>query len=186
MSGSAPRTDGDSALVIEVPEAEPVVGSLRLRHDPPAAHGVAAHVTILYPFVPRCEIDAPVRADLASVFSPIPAFAYRFERVVRLGPTTVVLDPDPAEPFRELTDAVHRRWPEHPPYGGVFDVVIPHLTVGDQIRTEFADDLEAATRGALEANGPVAGRATSVSLIVMDGDGEWSTDNTYPLGAQAR
>jgi hypothetical protein len=38
-----------SAIVVVVEEAEPVVGAHRLRHDPVASLGVPAHVTILYP-----------------------------------------------------------------------------------------------------------------------------------------
>jgi hypothetical protein len=164
-----------------VPEAEPVVADLRLRHDSVAAHGVPAHVTVLYPFVPLREIDAPVRDALASVFGEIPAFDYRFERVVRLGAATVVLDPVPASAFSQLTEAAQRRWPEHPPYGGMHDVVIPHLTVGDDVDPELVPALESAAQRALEASGPVSGRATAVTLIVADDEVEWSTDSTYAL-----
>ena len=39
----------ESALLVAVPEAEPLVGALRLVHDPSAAVGVPAHITILLP-----------------------------------------------------------------------------------------------------------------------------------------
>jgi hypothetical protein len=181
MPASSEPARGDSALVVMVPEAGPVVADLRLRHDRVAAHGVPAHVTVLYPFVPRREVDASVRDALASIFAAIPAFDYRFERVVRLGPATVVLDPVPASAFSQLTDAAHRRWPEHAPYGGVYDVVIPHLTVGDGVDVELVPALESDAQAALEASGPVSGRATAVTLIVADDEAEWSTDSTYAL-----
>ena len=41
-----------SALVVAVPDAEPVVGHLMLRLDANAVLGVPAHVTVLFPFVP--------------------------------------------------------------------------------------------------------------------------------------
>ena len=41
-----------SALVVLVPEAEPLVAELRLVHDRMAARGVPAHVTVLHPFKP--------------------------------------------------------------------------------------------------------------------------------------
>jgi hypothetical protein len=48
-------TDGltsESALVVLVPEAEPLVGPFRERYDPSASAGMPAHITINYPFLP--------------------------------------------------------------------------------------------------------------------------------------
>ena len=45
-----------SAVVVHVPEAEPVVGGWRRAHTYDAPLGLPAHVTILYPFVPRGEL----------------------------------------------------------------------------------------------------------------------------------
>ena len=183
MSRPAPATEGDSALVVVVPECEPVVAHLRDRHDPVASMGVPAHVTVLYPFVPRRQIDDEVRGALTSLFGGLPAFAYRFESVGRLGPATIVLYPEPASSFRRLTESVHRHWPAHPPYGGVFDVVIPHLTVGDHLSDDAAREVEAAARDSLDRHGPVTGQATFVSLIVADDDWRWSTNSDYPLAS---
>src|SRR3989442_1054852 len=49
---------------------------------------------------------------------------------VRRWPGVLWLAPEPAEPFVALTSALAARYPEHPPYEGEHDVVIPHLTVG--------------------------------------------------------
>ena len=48
----------ESAVVIPVPEAEPLVGELRLEHDPAAAAGVPAHVTLLSPSSTRARSTA--------------------------------------------------------------------------------------------------------------------------------
>lgn len=53
------------------------------------------------------------------------------------------LAPEPAEPFRALTEAVVEAFPGFPPYGGAFAEVVPHLTVGD---TGTPEDLRAAER----------------------------------------
>lgn len=145
--------------------------------------GVPAHVTVLYPFVPRRQIDVELSDALASLFGGLPAFAYRFDSVGRLGPGTVVLNPQPASAFSRLTDTVYRRWPAYPPYGGVFDVVIPHLTVGDHLGVDAAREVEAAARESLDRTGPVTGQATFVSLIVADDDWQWSTHSEYPLAS---
>ena len=46
------------------------------------------------------------------------------------------LEPDPAHPFVDMIEAVAERFPEHPPFGGEFDTVVPHLTVVE------TDDIE--------------------------------------------
>jgi hypothetical protein len=33
--------------------------------------------------------------------------------------------------FSRLTHALHQLFPEYPPYEGMFDLVVPHLTVPD-------------------------------------------------------
>ena len=180
----APATEGESAVLMAIAEAEPVVGRLRLAHDSVAADGIPAHVTVLYPFVPRDRLTNDVRQATTDVFSAIPAFDYRFDRVGRFGDTTVFLAPEPASAFARLTDAVHARWPEHPPYGGVFDVVIPHLTVGDGLDGPTADALEVAAGQALTRYGPVVGRATDVALMTRGADGRWSVDSRHGLAAR--
>ena len=183
-STEAPRTEGDSALLVSISEAEPVVGALRLAHDPVASEGVPAHVTVLYPFVPRDELTSDERVAVAEVFGAIPAFDYRFEQVRRFGSTTVYLVPEPAAPFARLTEATHARWPQYPPYGGAFDAVIPHLTVADGLEGPAVDALEEAARSALSHYGPIVGRAAEVTLITWDPMERWSVDSTYPLAEQ--
>jgi hypothetical protein len=177
----APRTEGDSALLVAIAEAEPVVGALRQAHDAVAADGIPAHVTVLYPFVPRDRLTDDVRDAVSAVFRAIPAFDYRFDRVQRFGGTTVYLAPEPASAFSRLTAATHARWPQHPPYGGVFDVVIPHLTVGDGLEGSTADTLEREARSALTRHGPIVGRAADVALMTRDATGRWSVESRHPL-----
>jgi len=183
-STAAVRTEGDSALLVAIDEAEPVVGALRLAHDPVADDGIPAHVTVLYPFVPRDRLTDEVRGAISEVVSAIPAFDYRFDRVARFGSTTVYLAPEPATAFDRLTEAIHARWPQHAPYGGLFDVVIPHLTVGDRLSGSTADALEDAARSALTRHGPIVGRATDVALMTRDASGRWAADGRHPLAGK--
>ncbi len=55
-------------------------------------------------------------------------FRVRFERV-GLWPGVVYLAPEPADRFSRLIDDLVAAFPHHPPYGGAFDEVIPHLTI---------------------------------------------------------
>jgi hypothetical protein len=157
-----PRT----ALIIEVPEAEPAVGALRLAHDSSAARGVPAHVTILSPFADGAVVD---EARLAELFARFPSFDFVLDRVERFEDGVTWLRPEPALRFADLTAAVWQQWPEHPPYEGAHDEVIPHLTV-----SETPIDVAAAL--------PIAARATAVTLIEeREEDGRWTTRRRFPL-----
>jgi 2'-5' RNA ligase len=156
-----------TALILAVPEADPAVGALRLQHDPSAALGVPAHVTILFPFAPPEEIDD---AALRELFAAHASFDFVLDRVERFPEGAVWLHPEPSEPFIALTRAVWRRWPEFPPYEGLHDEPIPHLTVSDQ-------PLE------LDVRLPIGARATHVTLIEQEEQGgRWSRRAAYPLG----
>jgi 2'-5' RNA ligase superfamily len=155
-----------TALIIPVPEAEPAVSGIRAVHDSSAALGVPAHVTILFPFVPPHEVD---ETALRELFAGFTAFDFTLDRVERFEDGLVWLHPEPARPFAELTAAVWARWPEHPPYEGAHDEVIPHLTV-----SESAIDIVVPL--------PIAARAHEVVLIEEVETGErWSVRARYPL-----
>ncbi|GAA4578199.1 2'-5' RNA ligase family protein [Planotetraspora phitsanulokensis] len=167
---------GQTALVIHVPEAEPVVGSWRSRFDSSAAHGVPAHVTVLYPFLDADRVDAGVVAALGELFAAHAAFDARFSACGRF-PGVIYLTPDPDAPFRELTEAVAARWPEAPPYGGQFEEVLPHLTVADGVPADIQDMIEAELSGRL----PVTTRVRVVALETFDG-ALWKETAFFPLG----
>lgn len=120
-----------SAVIVPVAEAEPVVGRHRRELDVAAEWGVPAHVTIVYPFVPPARIDAELVARLQAVIGGVRAFECAFTECGWFGEDVLWLAPDVGEPFRDLTRAVGTEFPEFPPYGGAYDDVIPHLTVGE-------------------------------------------------------
>jgi hypothetical protein len=157
---------GPTALVVLVPEADPAVGEVRLQRDSSAARGVPAHVTVVFPFLDAKKIDSDA---LRLLFSTHMAFDFALDRVERWADGIVWLHPEPSEPFVDLTVAVWRRWPECPPYAGVVEGVIPHLTVSE-------------TPVDLEVDLPIASRASHVTLIEENVDGSWATRETFPLG----
>jgi hypothetical protein len=156
-----------TALIVPVPEAEPVVGAIRLAHDSSAALGVPAHITILFPFLRSDELD---EAALRALFARFPAFDFALDGVERFEDGHVWLHPDPSWRFADLTAAVWQRWPTHPPYAGSFDEVIPHLTV-----SETPLDLALAL--------PIVARAHEVVLIEQAEPGDnWTTRARFALG----
>jgi 2'-5' RNA ligase len=157
-----------TALIVAVPEAEAAVGALRLAHDASAALGVPAHITILFPFAPPDEVDEDA---LREVLAPHPAFDFVLDRIERFPEGAVWLHPEPSEPFVALIDAVRGRWPEFPPYEGLHDEPIPHLTVSDGPR-----EIDVAL--------PISARASHVTLIEQEEPGgRWATRLRFPLTA---
>ena len=123
---------GESCLLVPVPEAEPAVGQLRNRLDRAAAWGVPAHVTILYPFVLPDAITSEVMDLAAAAVASVPAFECTFARTSWFGEDVLWLAPEPDQPFRALTTALHAAFPRYPPFSGIYPDVVPHLTIGDR------------------------------------------------------
>ena len=81
------------------------------------------------------------------------------------------LSPEPASTFSRLTHELHRLFPEYPPYGGAFDLVVPHLTIPADAR--------------LGAR-PLQVRAHQACLMHVDGtDGRTSVSARFPFGTSA-
>jgi SAM-dependent methyltransferase len=164
-----------SALVVEVPEAEPVVGEHRRRWDP-AGVAVPAHVTILYPFLDPVAIDDVVRAALSEIAAGVAPFELSLQRVGRFE-DVVWLAPEPAEVFAALTAAIVARWPSHQPYGGAFETIVPHLTVADGAPPAVLDRIERELAPAL----PITRRVTQLTLTCREG-GRWHDLARFELG----
>lgn len=169
-----------SALVVRVPEAEALVRDLRERHDPSAADGVPAHVTVLVPFLAPADATAADTEALRALFGCQPAFDAVFARVGRF-PATAWLAPEPAAPFIALTGALVARWPQCRPYGGAFGPVVPHLTAADG-SAAAADAVEHELRRRLAAHGPVRARCREVEWIDNRG-GRFERRAVFALGA---
>ncbi len=149
-----------SAVIVAVEEAAAAVDEWRERTctDKPST-GVPAHITLVFPFVPAAEIDDGVIASLGAVFDA--AERFRFElREPRRFPSILYVAPDPALPFVRLTEALVVRFPEHLPYAGAVDAIVPHLTVA-QGSGAVLDEAEAGVRPHL----PIRAEAREALLL---------------------
>ncbi|HET7807153.1 MAG TPA: 2'-5' RNA ligase family protein [Gaiellaceae bacterium] len=164
-----------TAVLVHVPEAEPVVGAWRREHTNDAPLGMPPHVTILHPFVPRAGL-AEAEPRLAELVARHEAFGATFARTARF-PSLLYLQPEPAEPFQRLTEAVAAAWPEHPPYEGAHDTVVPHLTIAESEDASLLDSIAAEVERQL----PLRRRVEHVSLFVEDDGGRWSEHSRLPL-----
>jgi 2'-5' RNA ligase len=171
------EANGESAII--VPVTVPVaVNRLRDRMDPSAAQGVPAHVTLIYPFMPPDKLKDDVRRRIEQIIASEPIFPFTLNSVGRW-PNVVYLSPDPAEPFRRLTDALVEAFPDYPPYEGAHDNVVPHLTVAQDV----PDDYYAAAEHALPAMLPIREVAREAWLIGHTPDQPWHTLWRLPLGS---
>jgi 2'-5' RNA ligase len=167
-----------SALLIEVPEAEPVVRRHRERLDENARLDIPAHITVLYPFLPADAISAAVLATLEEVFAPVSRFRVLLDHTDWFGENVLWLGPQDPAPLRALTDRACRAFPAFPPFKGQFDEVVPHLTVG---HGHPLNDLRAAEES-VSACLPVEARITTVTLMTeQSAGGRWTSSASFSL-----
>lgn len=155
-----------SALLVPVPEAEPVVGSWRAVHDPSARNGVPAHITLVVPWVAPEQIKQEHLEELEDLLSAQEVFEYQLDKVCWFGQRVLWLAPTPAHLFKRLTNMLASHF-DTPPWQGEFSEVVPHLTVGlaghadGRTLAEAADDLTSRL--------PVLCRAREVDVMCGDG-----------------
>lgn len=131
------------------------------------------HITVVHPFVGRRRVNARLIAALIGAFGRHPAFDFDLTTIGRF-PHVLYLSPEPAQPFRDLVEECTRQWPSHPPYGGAFPDVIPHLTLSTG--PEPAGLAERATSLL-----PIRARATEVWLMEWTRREGWKQMVRLPL-----
>jgi hypothetical protein len=82
--------------------------------------------------------------------------------------------------LKALTQAITEMFPDAQPYGGIYDEVLPHLTVADGLS---ANALSAGEERFHAAAGvlPLSGFAREVALFTREGSA-WSQVLSFPLG----
>jgi 2'-5' RNA ligase len=171
----------ESALVVLVPEAEAVAKPFRDRYDPAAAAGVPAHITLLFPFKAPDEIDDITLGKLRECFARTEPIRFSLGAIRRFPAEVLYLAPEPDEPFRQLTLAICKLFPETPPHGGKWPDIVPHLSVA-QVASEarlaaIADDFAKAVRGKL----PIHATASRVALMESRSE-HWAVRAMFTLG----
>src|SRR4051794_33459062 len=107
--------------------------------------------------------DPDALVAVGAAVGTVGAFRCSFRRTAWFDDDVLWLDPDPAQPFRDLTDALWSAFPDRPLYGGAHDTVVPHLTVGER-RLGDRTALERAERE-IAASLPVRTYVDRVLLI---------------------
>lgn len=169
-----------TALIMLVPEADALVRGFWRAHRPSALAGIPPHITTLFPFVPADAIDETLIADLRATFAAHAPFDFDLTHIDHF-PQAFYLAPEPAAPFSALTQAVHARFPEYPPFGGEFDDIIPHLTVVSTDNAERLMQLEALFSDYAAPHLPISARAGTIWLLEKRG-GRWQNHTAFDLG----
>jgi len=176
---SAPSMS-ETAIAIAVPEADPLVDLLRREHTRDGGDGMPAHITLLYPFT---ETDTLVARRLGRVREVLAAFAaceieFAETRRFALKPEAVLwLAPSPSEQLVAMIDALATEFPEHPPFGGRFDSIVPHLTLAVTADSGVLDRIESEVTRAL----PIRARIVQAALYEHAATG-WRERSRFELG----
>jgi len=171
----------ESALVVFVPEAESLLSRIRKTHEYLASLVMPAHITLLYPFKDPDKIDKAVRQALTRYFRTIPRFRFSLTRTGRF-PGVLYLVPEPSEPFLHLIEGLCNLYPEHPPYGGAYARVLPHLTVAEAPDEDQLREITTAFKRDCAGVLPVEVSVSEVWLVV-NREGCWSRAYSFHLGA---
>jgi 2'-5' RNA ligase len=165
----------ETAIVVLVPEARAVADRWRRAYTPGGAAGMPPHVTLLYPFLDDAVLGERELEAVREVVAAHAAFAFTLTRVEAFA-DVLYLSPEPDGPFRELTAALARAFPEHPPYGGAYDDLVPHLTLAEDENAPAAEIRDDAGRAL-----PIAARADEAAVMRLV-DGRWAVHARVPLG----
>lgn len=164
MNAGTSSGRAQSALLIPVPEADTVVGRWRHEHDPVAAAGVPAHITLIVPWLAPSEISGADLAKLDTELSDVRAFDFELTHVDWFGRRVLWVAPEPVAPFLEITNRLAEQFGT-PPWEGEFDEIVPHLTVAHA--GEGAELVSIASD--VSASLPLRCRAAEVWVMVGDG-----------------
>lgn len=169
-----------AALVVPVPEAEPLVGRFRAAYDPIASLGLPAHITINFPFVPGVDPSADTLSRLRKIFAAAEPVSFTLDGIGRF-PNVLYLKPVPTAPLVHLTEQIAKQFPESPPYEGKFDTIMPHLTVASSSDSELLESVERSFSNAASSHLPINAVADRVWLM-DDTAGQWEQRHSFSLG----
>ncbi len=170
---------GHTVIQVPVIELEPVVraGMFARECAPEVLPGtVCSHVTLLGPFVDERDVDGCLLSELRGFFREVAPFSAELGELRRFPAGITYVSLVQEQPFRDLTRQLALRYPTWPPYGGMFDDVVPHLAL------PLADtDLARRASSML----PVTVEVTAAELVCWS-DVRVETLSRFPFGGARR
>lgn len=171
----------ETGLIVPVPAFEPFIQEHRVSNAAVSPEGVPAHLTLLYPFLPR-DRCAEAHAEVEGFFAEVEPFAFELTEIGWFDDRVVYLAPSDPSPFVELTERLISRWTQCIPYGGRHEGKhVPHLTLG----IEGTPDEMASLAEAAEKLLPVSCVAEQAWLMVgTSHPANWEVKRRFDLGAR--
>jgi 2'-5' RNA ligase len=171
-----------SAVVIALDEALPVLAAARRRLSPAEVEReIPLHLTLLFPFAPRDELDEVVPV-LAAVAAGHPAFELRLTAIGEF-PGVVYAEPEPSAELGALMRAIWAAFPRWPPYGGTYDDPHPHVTLVTPADDRERDLALVALRR--EVTLPMSTTVEVISVLEEREPDRWGVACELPLGRAA-
>lgn len=184
IQASVPQTAPHEALLLfRMPAADPVVAPWRQRHDAACKDGIPAHITLMYPFALPDAIATKDIQTLEAVIAGVAPFTATLADTGWFGDAVLFLRPSDPAPFIGLTRDVQAAFPDWRPYGGAFERIVPHLTIGDDGQTAQLGEAEWDVTARL----PIIQKIDAVEWwsgpSAASGLGGWTRARTFHLGA---
>ena len=180
MPGSTIDGERLETAVVVLVDAPALDAVYREAYPAMAELGIPLHVTLLYPFVPAGAVEAAL-PRLRAVLARHERFEFALTGL-RTFPRVLWLAPEPAAPFRALTEAIHAAFPEHPPYRGEFAEVVPHVTLAE-VEEPALEGALAELRPRVEPLLPLTLAADDATVLAEHADGRWRVTARLPLRA---
>jgi 2'-5' RNA ligase len=157
------------------PETEAVIGSFYRQHSAAGRDGMTPHVTLVVPFVPAAGIHEDIENRLRALFRRIEGFDYDLRRFEYFESGVLWLAPEPPRPFVDVVSAIVKEFPEYPPYEGVHEEFIPHVTVADSNDQRLFEQI----RSEVEPRLPIRCRAEKAMLVMRGSDLRWKPRSPF-------
>jgi hypothetical protein len=140
---------------------------------------VPPHVTLAIPFKPLEMVDEAVVQRLTKLFEETHQFDFELNAVRWFDTNVVYLEQTNPDAFRSITERIQLEFPDFHPYGGVFDEVIPHVTL-----SEHGSVADRRIIGRLAPRyTPISALATHVWLMSNErSNDDWSVVKVFQLG----
>ena len=170
----------ETAIVIVVPEADNVVSRWQRTLTQAGRNGLAAHITLLYPFADSVSV-ADRLDDLRRALAPFAPFECTFRDTAyfeRPG-GILYLRPEPRDILVAMIDSVVAVFPEFPAHGGDVSSIVPHLTVA---RKDDDAELLRAIEEELTTALPIQARIDTATIVEHVSGAGWREHLSLPLG----
>ena len=167
-------SDNETALVILLPSVDEELQGIK---QIVGVNSMSAHITVLYPFARLSSVTGGFMSRLRCIIGEIDPFEFELSTIGWFGERVLYLVPTPPEPFQRMTQLLSDNFPDHLPYRGEFEEIVPHLTISEHATLSRLRDAARTASGLL----PIYAEVNNVCLMAQDGSGAWRIHTVFDL-----